>query len=174
MLNTSPNSHHMKNQSLSKKVSLILLGLLTILLRYPTTPAPTGTDNFYYISMAQTILLDGEISWAKDILSLYGLFPGTSPLGATLMATMICSITGLSIIQYTFLHGFLLSLISSYGFFMLTGEFTENHRSRWFATLCFALAPRFLTFSIWRISLRYTLISLLPFFSPPSFFNSPT
>ena len=164
MLNTSPNSYHMKNPSLSKKVSLILLGLLTILLRYPTTPAPTGTDNFYYISMAQTILLDGEIFWAKDILSLYGLFPGTSPLGATLMATTICSITGLSIIQYTFLHGFLLSLISSYGFFMLTGEFTENHRSRWFATLCFALAPRFLTFSIWRISLRYTLIALLPFF----------
>ena len=164
MLNTSPNSHHMKNPSLSKKASLILLGLLTILLRYPTTPAPTGTDNFYYISMAQTILFDGEISWAKDILSLYGLFPGTSPLGATLMATTICSITGLSIIQYTFLHGFLLSLISSYGFFMLTGEFTENHRSRWFATLCFALAPRFLTFSIWRISLRYTLIALLPFF----------
>ena len=79
----------MKNPSLSKKVSLILLGLLTILLRYPTTPGPTGTDNFYYISMAQTILLDGEISWAKDILSLCGLFSGTSPLGATLMATTI-------------------------------------------------------------------------------------
>ena len=117
MLNTSPNSYHMKNSSLSKKVSLILLGLLTILIRYPTTPAPTGTDNFYYISMAQTILIDGEISWAKDILSLYGLFPGTSPLGATLMATTICSITGLSIIQYTYLHGFLLSLMSSYGIF---------------------------------------------------------
>ena len=164
MLNTSPNSYHMKNPSLSKKVSLILLGLLTILLRYPITPAMTGTDNFYYISMAQVILIDGEISWAQNIFSLYGLFPGTSPLGATMLATTICSITGLSIIQYTFIHGFLLSLISSYGFFMLTGEFTENHRSRWFATLCFSLAPRFLTFSIWRFSLRYTFIALLPFF----------
>ena len=106
MLNTSPICYHMKNPSLSKKVSLILLGLLTILLRYPTTPAPTGTDNFYYISMAQTILIDGEISWAKNILSLYGLFPGTSPLGATLMVTTICSITGLSVIEYTFIHGF--------------------------------------------------------------------
>ena len=154
----------MKNPSLSKKVSLILLGLLTILLRYPTTPSPTGTDNFYYISVAQTILIDGEISWAENISSLYGLFPGTTPLGATVMATTICSITGLSIIQYTFIHGFLLSLISSFGFFMLTGEFTENHRSRWFATLCFTLAPRFLTFSIWRFSIRYTLIALLPFF----------
>ena len=154
----------MKNPSLSKKVSLILLGLLTILIRYPTTPAPTGTDNFFYISMAQTILTDGEIFWAKNVLSLYGLFPGTTPLGATLMVTSICSITGLSVIEYTFIHGILLSLISSYGFFMLTGEFTENHRSRWFATLCFTLAPRFLTFSIWRISIRYALIALLPFF----------
>ena len=163
MLNTSPNSYYMKNPSLSKKSSLILLGLLTTVIRYPLTPAPTGTDNFYYISMAQTILIDGQISWAKNILSLYGLFPGTTPLGATMMATTICTITGLSIIQYTFIHGFLLSLISSYGFFMLTGEFTKNHRSRWFATLCFTLAPRFLTFSIWRFSLRYTLIALLPF-----------
>ena len=70
MLNTSPNSYHMKNPSLSKKVSLILLGLLTILLRYPTTPSPTGTDNFYYISMAQSILIDGKITWAENILSI--------------------------------------------------------------------------------------------------------
>ena len=154
----------MKRLSLSKKSSLIFLGLLTILLRYPTTPAPTGTDNFYYISMAQTILTDGEIFWAENLLSLYGLFPGTTPLGATILATTLCSVTGLSIFQYVFFNGFLLSLLSTYGFFMLTGEFTTNHRSRWFATICFSLAPRFITFSIWRFSLRYALIALLPFF----------
>ena len=154
----------MKRPSLSKKSSLIFLGLLTILLRYPTTPAPTGTDNFYYISMAQTILTNGEIFWAENLLSLYGLFPGTTPLGATILATTLCSVTGLSIFQYIFFNGFLLSLLSTYGFFMLTGEFTNNHRSRLFATICFSLAPRFLTFSIWRFSLRYALIALLPFF----------
>ena len=57
--------------NLSKKSSLIFLGLLTILLRYPTTPAPTGTDNFYYLSMVQTILIDGKISWAENLLSFY-------------------------------------------------------------------------------------------------------
>ena len=61
----------MKRPSLSKKSSLIFLGLLTILLRYPTTPAPTGTDNFYYISMVQTILADGEIFWAKNFVTAY-------------------------------------------------------------------------------------------------------
>ncbi len=154
----------MKDSSRSKKSSLILLGFLTILLRYPTTPSPTGTDNFYYISMVNSILSHGEIFWAEHLLSLYGLFPGTSPLGASILATTICTVTGLSIHQYLIVHSLSLSLISTFGFFMLTGEFTENHRSRWFATLCFSFAPRFLTFSIWRFSLRFTLIALLPFF----------
>ncbi len=154
----------MKGLNLSKKTSLILLFFLTILMRYPSTPSPTGTDNFYYISMAQAIISNGQIFWAENILAFYGLFPGTSPLGATIFASVMCSVTGLSIFQYIFLHGFIFSLISTYGFFMLTGEFTDNYRSRWFATLCFCLAPRFLTFSIWRLSLRYALISLLPFF----------
>ena len=57
-----------------------------------------------------------------------------------------------------------LSLISVFGFFMLTGELTSNFRSRWFATLCFSFAPRFLTFSLWQISLRFSFIALLPFF----------
>ena len=154
----------MKDPSSSKKSSLILLGFLTLLIRYPITPAPTGTDNFYYMSMINAIISNGEIFWAENILSLYGLFPGTSPLGASILATAICTITGLSLYQYIIIHSLSLSLISTFGFFMLTGEFTENHRSRWFAALCFSFAPRFLTFSIWRFSLRFTLISLLPFF----------
>ena len=154
----------MKNPSLCKKNSLILLGFLTILLHYPSTPGPTGTDNFYYITLAQAILSNGEIIWAKSLLSFYGLFPGTTPIGATMIATTICTVTGLTIHQYVFLHGFILSLISTFGFFMLTGEITDNYRSRWFSTLCFSLAPRFITFSLWRFSLRFTLIALLPFF----------
>ena len=154
----------MKSLNLSKKTSLILLFFITVLMRYPSIPSPTGTDNFHYISIAKAIITHGQIFWANNILSLYGLVPGTSPLGATLFASVICSVTGLSIYQYIFFHGLIFSLISTYGFFMLTGEFTTNYRSRLFATLCFSLAPRFLTFSIWRLSLRYSFMSLLPFF----------
>ena len=154
----------MKNPTLSSKSSLFLLGFLTILLRYPITPAPTGTDNFYYISMAKSILFNGQIEWAENITSFYGLFPGTTPLGSTLLASTITSVTGISIYEYIIIHTISLSLISTFGFFMLTGELTENYRSRWFATLCFSFAPRFLTFSMWRISLRFSFIALLPFF----------
>ena len=154
----------MKSLSLTKKSSLVLLALLTLLLRYPITPSPTGTDNFYYISLIQAILSNGQIFWAENISSFYGLFPGTTPLGTPILATTICSVTGLSIYQYQLAHSITLSLISTFGFFMLTGEFTENYRSRWFAALCFSFAPRFLTFTMWRISLRFAFIALLPFF----------
>ena len=154
----------MKSPTLSSKSSLFLLGFLTILLRYPITPTPTGTDNFYYITMAKSVILSGKIVWAENILSVYGLFPGTTPLGSTLLASTIVSITGLSIFEYILIHTLSLSLISTFGFFMLTGELTDNFRSRWFATLCFSFAPRFITFSLWSISLRFSFIALLPFF----------
>ena len=79
----------MKSLSLTKKSSLVLLALLTLLLRYPITPSPTGTDNFYYITMVQAIISHGQIFWAENILSFYGLFPGTTPLGASILATTI-------------------------------------------------------------------------------------
>ena len=154
----------MKRPSPGKQSGLLLLGLLTILLRYPITPSPTGTDNFYYISMAKSVISNGQIIGAEELLSLYGLFPGTTPQGATLLASAVTFTTGLSIYDYVLIHGISLSLISTFGFFMLSGELTDNYRSRWLATLCFSLAPRFLTFSSWRISLRFMFIALLPFF----------
>jgi len=154
----------MKSPSPVKQSGLILLGLFTLLLRYPITPSPTGTDNFYYISMTKAIISHGQVFWAEEVLSLYGLFPGTSPLGATLLASAVTTVTGLSIYDYIIIHSIFLSLISTFGFFMLSGELTDNYRSRWFAALCFSLAPRFLTFSLWRFSLRFTFIALLPFF----------
>ena len=154
----------MKSPSPSKKNGLILLGLLTILLRYPITPSSTGTDNFYYISVAKAIMSHGQIFWAENVLSLYGLFPGTSPIGAPLLASSFTSLTGITIHDYVLIHSLFLSLVSTFGFFMLSGELSDNYRSRWFASLCFSFAPRFLTFSMWRLSLRFTFIALLPFF----------
>ncbi|SVD31494.1 uncharacterized protein METZ01_LOCUS384348, partial [marine metagenome] len=55
----------MKRPSPGKQSGLLLLGLLTILLRYPITPYPTGTDNFFYISMAKSVISNGQIFGAE-------------------------------------------------------------------------------------------------------------
>ena len=153
----------MVGSKLSEKTGLILLGLLVLIFRFPITESPTGSDNFYYVSAVKSILNSGSIFWAENVLSFYGLFPGTTPLGGLILATAITEITGLSIHNYHLIHSVSLSLLSTFGFFLLSGEFTTNYKSRWFSSLAFSLAPRFLTFSIWRFSLRFSLIALLPF-----------
>ena len=154
----------MKDGKLSKKMGLILLGLLTLLFRFPITESPTGSDNFYYISAVKSILDHGEKFWAENLLSFYGLFPGTTPLGSLILGTAIIEITDLPVHNYHLIHSISLSIISTFGFFLLSGEFTTNYKSRWFSSLAFSLAPRFLTFSMWRFSLRFSLIALFPFF----------
>ena len=78
---------------MSMQAGLILLGLLVTFFRYPITESPTGTDNFYYISAVKAILDSGEIFWAENLLSLYGLFPGTTPLGSLILASVITGVS---------------------------------------------------------------------------------
>ena len=154
----------MKGSKLSQKTGLILLGFLALFFRFPITESPTGSDDFFYIAEVKSILNFGEIFWAENLLSLYGLFPGTSPLGSIILGTAITEVTGLPVHNYHLIHSVSLSLLSTFGFFLLTGEFTQNYQSRWFSSLAFLLAPRFLMISLWRFSIRFSLIALLPFF----------
>ena len=154
----------MKGSKLSQKTGLILLGFLALSFRFPITESPTGSDDFFYITEVKSILKYGEIFWAENLLSFYGLFPGTSPLGSIILGTAITEVTGLPVHNYHLIHSVSLSLLSTFGFFLLTGEFTQNYQSRWFSSLAFLLAPRFLMISLWRFSIRFSLIALLPFF----------
>ena len=122
----------MKDGKLSKKMGLILLGLLTLLFRFPITESPTGSDNFYYISAVKSILDHGEIFWAENLLSFYGLFPGTTPLVSLILGTAIIEITGLPVHNYHLIHSISLSIISTFGYFLLSGEITTNYKSRRF------------------------------------------
>ena len=56
----------MKDGKLSKKIGLILLGLLTLVFRFPITESPTGSDNFFYISELNSLLNQEEIFWAEN------------------------------------------------------------------------------------------------------------
>ena len=154
----------MKSPCLSHKSSLVLLGFLTLLFHYPITQSPIGSDNFFYITIIETIVSEGQIFWSINLMSLYGLFPGTSPLGVLILGSVIMEITGLTVHNYHLIHSILFSLVGVSGFFILSGELTNSYRSRWFASLCFSLAPRFSLISQWHLSLRYALIAMLPFF----------
>ena len=153
----------MKSLSSLQRSSLILLGLLTILFRYPTTSSPIGADSFFYLTEIDQIAEYGAIFWVADFFAFYGLYPGTSPLGVQIFGASISQMTGLSIPDYQLLHTFIFSLVGAFGFFILSGEFSKSFQSRWFASLCFILSPRFLLLSYWNISIRFAFIAMLPF-----------
>ena len=90
----------MKNSKLSQKTGLISLCFLALSSHFPITDTPTGSDNFFYISAVKSILTHGEIFWAGNLLSFYGLFPGTTPLGGLILATAVTELTGLSVHHY--------------------------------------------------------------------------
>ena len=102
--------------------------------------------------------------WAHESLSLYGLYPGTTPMGSIIVASALTEVTNLSVHDYQLVHSFLFSLVATLSFFMLSGEFSNNYRTRWFSSLCFSLAPLFLSLTLWRLSLRFSFISFLPLF----------
>ena len=151
----------MERLSPTKKCTLILLVFLSQIFRYPITPSPTATDNFFYITIAKSILDSGQMFWAHESLSLYGLYPGTTPMGSIIVASALTEVTNLSVHDYQLVHSFLFSLVATLSFFMLSGEFSNNYRTRWFSSLCFSLAPLFLSLTLWRLSLRFSFISFL-------------
>ena len=153
----------MKDVKLSKLMGLVLLGLLTLLFRFPVTDSPTDSDNFFYATSVKSVLSHGQIFWAEHISSFYGLYPGTTPLGGIILATSIVQVTGISIHNYQLLHSISLSLISTFGFFLLSGELTSNYKSRWISSLAFLVVPKFMFLNIWRFSLRFLLIAFLTF-----------
>ena len=154
----------MKSLTSLQRSSLVLLGLLTIVFRYPITNSPVGADSFGYIIQIDQITEHGQIFWATNFLVFYGLYPGTSPLGVQIFGALISDITGTSIYDYQLIHTFVFSLLGTLGFFVLSGEFSKNFFCRWFASLCFSLAPRYLLLSYWNISIRFAFVAFLPFF----------
>ena len=154
----------MKSLTSLQRSSLVLLGLLTIVFRYPITSSPIGADNFFYVTEMNQMIKHGEIFWVTHFLTFYGLYPGTSPLGALIFGVSISEVIGISIHDYQLLHTFVFSLVGTFGFFILSGEFSKNFQSRWFASLCFSIAPRFLLLSYWNLSIRFAFIAMLPFF----------
>ena len=106
----------MIDRKLSNQTGLILLGLISLIFRYPITESPTGSDNFYYVTVVKATLNYGELFWAENLLSLYGLFPGTTPLGSIILATVIIEVSDLSVHNYHLLHSIIFSSIFTFGY----------------------------------------------------------
>ncbi|HIN08426.1 MAG TPA: hypothetical protein EYM67_02195, partial [Candidatus Poseidoniales archaeon] len=58
-----------------------LLVAVTLLLRWPLTPRPTGSDSFEYFVQIASLRDAGAMEWLLHPAAYFGLYPGTSPAG---------------------------------------------------------------------------------------------
>ncbi len=77
------------------RVAGALLVAVTLLLRWPLTPRPTGTDGFHYIALVQALREAGAMEWLLHPAAWFGLYPGTTPVGHLVLTAAFEEITGL-------------------------------------------------------------------------------
>ena len=146
------------------RVAGALLVAVTLLLRWPLTPRPTGSDSFEYFVQVASLRDAGAMEWLLHPAAYFGLYPGTSPAGHLALTAAFEETTGLGFEGSALLLSLAISLLGVAGMWLLAGELGVSPAARWLATLSFAVAPRFITFALWRLSLRYLMVVLLLLF----------
>ncbi len=146
------------------RVAGTLLVAVTLLLRWPLTPRPTGTDGFHYIALVQALREAGAMEWLLHPAAWFGLYPGTTPAGHLVLTAAFEEITGLGFEGSSLLLSLAISLLGVAGMWLLAGELGVSPPARLLVALSFAVAPRFITFAFWRFSLRHLMVALLPLF----------
>ncbi|HJP43465.1 MAG TPA: hypothetical protein QF608_00965, partial [Candidatus Poseidoniia archaeon] len=140
------------------RVAGALLVAVTLLLRWPLTPRPTGSDSFEYFVQVASLRDAGAMEWLLHPAAYFGLYPGTSPAGHLALTGAFEETTGLDFEGSALLLSLAISLLGVAGMWLLAGELGVSPAARWLAALSFAVAPRFITFALWRLSLRYLMV----------------
>ena len=104
------------------RVAGALLVAVTLLLRWPLTPRPTGTDGFHYIALVQALREAGAMEWLLHPAAWFGLYPGTTPAGHLVLTAAFEEITGLSFEGSSLLLSLAISLLGVAGMWLLAGE----------------------------------------------------
>jgi len=150
----------------SKKLHYALLSfliLLSVIIRYPTTPHEIiGCDSYYYHMLGKQITFSGYATWVVSPFSLFGWCPFSTPVGLPYLLSGFSQCTGVGM-EYTILiFSFILGIIGVLSVYTLSLRIKKDGFFAFFVTLAFLTVPRLLSMSIWSVTSRYLLIVLSP------------
>jgi len=143
---------------------ILLLASISVLIRIPITPHEMGVDSFIFMSISTSITQTGFIFDSLSLVTFFGLVEESYPSGIFTISATVCSVSGLSIQEYAYIHPILFSLFGLFSFWMLLGEFHISFHSRWLSSLSYTLVPAYLYLSSWSLESRYLFSVFLPIF----------
>ena len=138
--------------------------LFSISLRYPKSFLEKGSDSFGNHLISQAVIDNGNDQRVMNILSFFGLFPGSNNMGGSFLLSTFSIMTDMTIHQSIFILPILLSILGSFSMFLFTRETTLNVTICIFAVLLFSTSRYYLAFTEFTYSYRMVYLSLLPVF----------
>ena len=138
--------------------------VLTLILRYPTTPHEMGVDSFFIHNLATSISRDGAAEWILSPLSLFGWYPLSYPSGGPILIASFAELSGQPIEGGILLLSLLFGALGVPMAFVMAREFRDDNLFCIAVAFTYAFAPRYLAFTLWSASMRSLFMVLLPLF----------
>ena len=153
--------------NLPKKVNYALLSLLAVInivFRYPITNHEIGVDSFAMHSLINSITRFGFDRRIASPLSLFGLYPHSSPTGALFTLSGFSQLTGIDTEHSILLVATFLGILGALGTYLFAKEILDDDIFAFSSAMLYSLSRTFLGFTMWTYSTRGLLVALLPIF----------
>lgn len=142
---------------------LLLLFILNIVIRIPTTPhGPDITDSTFIWSLANSINASGYMAWILNPLSLFGIYAASYPSGSPVVLSIVSQVTGIGTECVILTYGFVLGALGMLASYVMALKFSKNHLFAFFASFAFSTAPVFVEITRWTATARGPFLALLP------------
>jgi len=144
--------------------ALLMLIVLNILVRIPLVPHEIGSDSFLIHNLADSVVKFGYAKWVIHPLSIFGLYPFSTPSAVPIFIGGLSRLTSLGVEQTIALFSIGVGILSVFTSYVMAQEVINDERFMLLTAFSFSLSPLMLKFSIWTASSRGLFLALLPLF----------
>ena len=149
----------------SRLLLCLFIFCYSLILRYPTTPYPVGSDSYVYSALTSSMIENGNLRWFYTPISYFGLYPDSTPAGNMALYGSIAIITGLELNNVIFLLSSFIGTFAFMNMYLFTRELKfGNALFPFLVAITFSTSKMFLDFTTWTISTRALALSLIPLF----------
>ncbi len=142
----------------------VLLIILNIILRLPSTPHELGWDSFAIHTTANTVSTFGHAKWWLNFSSVFGFYPYSYASAVPFLLSGMSQLALMEMEQTILLFCILIGLLSALTAYLMANSIFEDQLFAFIVALLYSTSSGILYFTTWTVSTRGLFIVLLPLF----------
>lgn len=145
-----------------KEISVFLVLVVGVLLRYPFIPHELEGDTFMVHAMVNTIVKEGSIPWMVNPLSALGLYPGTYQTGSSVFLAIFIQLCDIDTEHAILYACFAFSILGTLAAYFMANRLTNNFSISILTAFLFTISPFFVQFTFWTYTTRGLFLAMVP------------